>query len=147
MKSIDITTIEELKSEITRLRVLDYEQQMALQLRFRSPSAIFATVMTAFPKKTGAVASSATSFLHPDILRLISRVVIPFTLNKTLFRHSNFLVKMLVSLVSQKAAGLVSESATEGLMTKFKSLFKSKSSKQIRKGKSREHSEELMVIQ
>jgi len=34
-------------------------------------------------------------------------------------------VKMLVSLVSQKAAGLASEPAAENLLTKFKAAFKS----------------------
>jgi len=124
MKSIEITNIQELKTEIARLRILEGDQKMVLQQRLNSPAAIFHSLMTVFPKKAGGNRNAAPAILHPDILRLISRVVIPFTLNKTLFRRSNILVKLLVSLVSQKAAGLVSEPAAENLLTKFKAAFK-----------------------
>jgi len=125
MKSIEITDIHELKAEIARLRILEGEQELVLQQRLNSPAAIFSRLMTGFPKNTNGNTNAAPGILHPDILRMISRVVIPFTLNKTLFRKSNFLVKMLVSLASQKAAGLVSEPAAENLLTKFKAAFKS----------------------
>jgi len=129
MKSIEITDIHELKAAIAQLRILEGEQKMALRQRLNSPAAIFFSLITIFPKKASENRNAKTNALHPDILRLISRFVIPFTLNKTLFRRSNFLVKMLVSLVSQKAAGLVSESAADNLMTKFKAAFTSLTTK------------------
>ncbi len=67
--------------------------------------------------------AAAGGLLHPDIVKLVSRFAIPFTLNKTVFRHSNFLVKALVGLVSQKAAGFVTEDKAESLLTKGKALF------------------------
>jgi len=124
MKSIEITDIHELKAATARLRMLQVEQKAALQQRLNSPAAIFSSLMTVFPKKTSENRNAGPSILHPDFLRMISRVVIPFTLNKTLFKRSNFLVKMLVSLVSQKAAGLVSKPVAESLLTKFKAVFK-----------------------
>jgi hypothetical protein len=124
MKSIEITNINELKTEIARLRILEAEQVTVLRQRLNSPAAIFSSLRTVFPKKAAGNGKAAPGMLHLDILRLISRLVIPFTLNKTLFRKSNFLVKTLVSLVSQKAAGFVSEPAAENLLTKFKAVFK-----------------------
>jgi len=125
MKSIEITNIQELKAEIARLRMLEGDQKMVLQQRLNSPAAIFHSLMTVFPKKAAGIRNAGPGILHPDFLRMISRVVIPFMLNKTLFRKSNFLVKMLVSLVSQKAAGMVSEPTAEILLTKFKDAYKS----------------------
>jgi hypothetical protein len=49
--------------------------------------------------------------------------VIPLTLNKTLFKHSNFLVKTLVGLVSQKASNYVNEDTVSGIWSKAKALF------------------------
>jgi len=129
MKSIEITDIHELKAATARLQILEGDQKMVLQQRLNSPAAIFDSLMTGFPKKTATMGNVTPSFLHRDMLRLLSRVVIPFTLNKTLFRKSNFLVKLLVSLVSQKAAGLINEPASENLLTKFKAAFKSLTTK------------------
>ena len=120
MEAIAITNAQELQAEIQRLRAVQAEQKTALGLRFSSPAAIFASARSLFPKKEG---SAAGGLLHPDIVNLVSRFAIPFTLNKTVFRHSNFLVKALVGLASQKAAGLVNEKSAESLLTKGKALF------------------------
>ena len=114
MEAITITNAQELQSEIQRLKEVNAEQKAALGLRFSSPSAIFAAARNLFPKKEG---SPASGLLHPDIVNLVSRFAIPFTLNKTLFRNSNFFVKALVGLVSQKAAGLVTEQSAESLVS------------------------------
>jgi hypothetical protein len=125
MKSTEINDIKDLKAEIVRLRLIEVGQRAVLHQRLQSPTAIYSSIMTLFSKKPVKAGNQASSFLHSDIMRLISRVVIPFTLNKTLFRHSNFLVKTLVSLVSKKAAGYVSEPAAQRILTKFKTMFKS----------------------
>lgn len=114
-----ITNVQDLKSEIYRLRHLDQEQQTALVSRFSSPSAVFSTALTLF-SRSGHADSGAG---HRDYVSLFSRYLIPLTLNKTIFRHSNFLVKLLVGLVSQQAAGQVTESAATNAFRKGKSIL------------------------
>lgn len=123
MKSIAITNVQELKSEITRLTILDEEQTMALKIRFSSPAAMFAAALTLFPRSSAASSVTNSGLFNQDFVSLISRFLIPLTLNKTLFRHSNFLVKLMVGLVSQKASGYVTESALEKIFTKAKSVI------------------------
>lgn len=122
-----INNINDLRDEITRLKVVEKEQGSALGQRFSSPSAIFSTVLTIFPKKEGAEGEN-NGFFHQDFVGLLSRIVLPFTLNKTLFRNSNFIVKTLVGLVSQKASHFISEDSVVGVWDKVKSFFKKKTS-------------------
>ena len=125
---IAITNITDLQAEILRLKGVEREQGVALSQRFKSPSAIFSSVLTLFPK-TSASDDGNNGFFHQDIVGLLSRIVLPFTLNKTLFRNSNFIVKALVGLVSQKASHFISEDSVSGVWDKAKSLFKNITSK------------------
>jgi hypothetical protein len=120
---LHITNISDLQAEIFRLKSLEKHQAVALKARVNSPSAIFSTVLTLFPRSNDTDGIKNTSIFHPDIISLISRFVIPLTLNKTLFKHSNFLVKALVGLVSQKASNYVNEDAVSGIWDKAKALF------------------------
>jgi hypothetical protein len=113
MRSIAINNIQELRSEIQRLSILGEEQQKALGQRFSSPAAIFAAALTLFPKSAAARSVSDHWLFHQDFFSMISRFLIPLMLNKTIFRSSGFLVKLFVGLVSQKAAGYVTESTVE----------------------------------
>lgn len=128
MNALNITNEQDLKSEILRLRALDKEQEQELAARFRSPTAVFATARTLFPKPPHPAGNSG----HTDYAQLAARFLLPLTLNKTVFRHSNFLVKMLAGFASQKAAGLVTEqraeSAWEGARSFFGRLFQKKKS-------------------
>ncbi|MBK0380219.1 hypothetical protein [Mucilaginibacter segetis] len=118
-----IKNINDLKIEIARLKNLEVEQSVALKLRFNSPSAIFATAMTLFPKSPTVDGVKSAGFFNQDFLGLISRIALPLTLNKTIFKHSNFLVKTLVGLLSQKASHYISEDAVGGIWDKAKALF------------------------
>jgi len=120
---LHITNVSDLQAEIFRLKALEKEQTVALKARFNSPSAIFSTVLTIFPRSNDTDGLKGTSIFHPDMLNLVSRFIIPIALNKTLFKHSNFLVKALVGLVSQKASNYVSEDTVTGVWDKAKSLF------------------------
>ncbi|WPU98802.1 hypothetical protein SNE26_22565 [Mucilaginibacter sp. cycad4] len=120
---LHITNISDLQAEIFRLKTLENQQAIALKARVNSPSALFSTALTLFPRSNDTDGIKNTSFFHPDILNLISRFVIPLTLNKTLFKHSNFLVKTLVGLVSQKASNYVNEDTVGGIWDKAKALF------------------------
>lgn len=99
------------------------DQAVALKARFASPSAIMSTAMSLFPKSPTVDGIKHGSFFNQDFLGLISRIALPLTLNKTLFRNSNFLVKTIVGVLSQKASHYVSEDAVSGIWSKAKSLF------------------------
>jgi hypothetical protein len=123
-----IRDINDLRIEIQRLRELREEQGTALSKRFNSPSALFSTIFSLFPK-SGGDGEKSSGFFDQDIVGILSRFLIPFTLNKTLFRRSNFIVKTLVGLVSQKLSHFISEDSVAGIWDRVTSLFKSKTAK------------------
>ena len=130
-----INNINDLQEEISRLRIIENQQSIALVARVNSPSALFSTLLSLFSNKDEG--EKQPGIFNQDFFGLLSRIVVPLTLNKTLFKHSNFLVKALVGLVSQKASNYISEDSIGGLWGKVKSLFsksvKSKSP-EVRKG-------------
>jgi hypothetical protein len=118
-----IRNIFELQGEISRLKNLEAEQAVALKARFHSPSAIFSTMLTVFPKSPTVDGVKSSGLFNQDFLGLISRFVLPLTLNKTIFKNSNFIVKTLVGIVSQKASHYISEDAVGGIWSKAKGIF------------------------
>jgi hypothetical protein len=122
---IPIRNINDLREEIDRLKGLEIEQGMALGDRFKSPGAIFSTIFSIFSGRPNADGTK-NSFWDQDIVGVISRFLLPFTLNKTLFRNSNFIVKTLVGLVSQKASHFITEDSVVALWDKVKGLFNKK---------------------
>lgn len=119
---VQINNIDDLRSEVARLKEVEQLQKTALGRRFTGPSAIFSTVLSLFPK-SAATDGLQSSFANQDIVGLLSRIVLPFTLNKTVFRNSNFIVKTLVGLVSQKASHFISEDSVGGIWDKAKSII------------------------
>lgn len=117
---LPVQNITDLQSEILRLTALKQQQQIDLKRRFSSPSAIFATAKTLFPRKNEE--TNKNNIFNQDILGLLSRVVLPFTLNKTLFKNSNFIVKSLIGLLSQKASTYISEDSVGGVWSKVRGL-------------------------
>jgi hypothetical protein len=63
-------------------------------------------------------------------VQLASRFLLPFTLNKTLFRRSNFLIKMLVRIASQRVSRLINEKSVGTIWDKIKTLVSSKTKKE-----------------
>ncbi|OKS89052.1 hypothetical protein [Mucilaginibacter polytrichastri] len=116
---IPIKTISDLHAEIIRLEKTKQQQEMDLKQRLNSPSSVFSAVKSLFPSSNSTPGSS---IFNQDIVGLISRFVIPLTLNKTLFKGSGFLVKTLVGLVSQKASTYISEDSVTGIWDKAKGL-------------------------
>ena len=119
MINLPINNHSDLKNEILRLQGLEREQRIAIKQRFSSPGALFSSIYSLFGKggnQDGAI-------FNQDFLGVISRFILPFTLNKTIFRNSNFLVKALVGLVSQKASHYISEDSVESVWDKAKGLF------------------------
>src|SRR5437588_908904 len=125
MADISINNAGDLKAEIVRLRLLKEEQGKAIGARFSSPGATFSTVFSLFSRGAGS-----GNILNQDLFGILSRIALPFALNKTVFRNSNFLVKGLVGFLSQKASHFISEDSVMGLWDKVKSLFEKKKQKQ-----------------
>ena len=119
-----IKTVDDLRTEIYRLRGLEREQSIAISKRFSSPSALFSTLVSLFPRTSvNADGEKSHGFFDQDLVGLLSRFILPFTLNKTIFRHSNFIVKTLVGIVSQKASHFITEESIAGIWDKVKSIF------------------------
>src|SRR3569833_2155924 len=107
----------ELREEIIRLSALEKEQAIALKQRFNSPAAIFSSLYSLFPKS--APGEKHTNLFNQDFISILSRFLLPLTLNKTLFRNSGFIVKALVGLVSQKASGYINEDSVVSVWDKI----------------------------
>ena len=120
---LPIKNIDDLRIEISRLRGVEKEQSIALSKRFNTPSALFSTLLSLFPKSPVADGEKSQGFFNQDIVGLISRFILPFTLNKTIFRHSGFIVKTLVGIVSQKVSHFITEDSLIGLWDKVKTIF------------------------
>lgn len=118
-----IRNITDLQDEIVRLKELTNEQGAVLKQRFNSPSAIFASVYSLFSGSPGSDGAGKSSVFDMDFVGLLSRILLPFTLNKTLFRNSGFIVKALVGLVSQKASRFINEESVTNIWDKAKSIF------------------------
>src|SRR5476651_1654753 len=100
-----ITNINELREEIERLRLKKQFQESELKHHFNSPANIFNTVRSLFSRSNTVPAGQITSGV--DVFSWLSKLLLPLTLNKTLFRKSNLIVKSVVALISQKLASQV----------------------------------------
>lgn len=118
-----IKNINDLRSEIARLRVVKHEQEAAIKEHFSSPSAIINTVYMTF---SGGAKDKASFFKADDIISLVSRFVLPFALNKTIFRSSNFIVKAIVGVLSQSASGFINEKTIASVWDKLKAIIPQK---------------------
>lgn len=125
---LPVRNISDLRSEILRLKEVEQEQSIAIGERFKNFSSTISTLGTLFPR-TLTPEGKSFSFFDQDLVGLISRFLLPFTLNKTIFRKSGFLVKAIVGLVSQKASHFISEDTVVGLWDKVKGMFNKKEKK------------------
>ena len=121
---VPIRNIDALRAEISRLKESEKLQSVAIGQRFSSLSSVFSTVASIFPRSNPATGSKG--FFEQDIVSLLSRIVLPFLLNKTIFKNSNFLVKALVGVVSQKASSFINEETISILWDKVKGVFNKK---------------------
>jgi len=123
MEYIAIRNSRDLKAEIFRLEDLSKQQGATLRAHFSSPGAIFSTIFSLFSKRSDAEDEKNGGIFSQDFLGLISRFVLPLALNKTIFKNSNFLVKALVGLISQKASHYINEDSVGSVWHKIKGAF------------------------
>ncbi len=115
----------DLRQEIIRLKGVEAEQAVALKARVSSPVAVLTTLYSLFPKANNT-GENKNNIFNQDFVSILSRFLIPFTLNKTLFKNSGFIIKALVGLVSQKASGYINEDSVMSVWDKVKHLFSKK---------------------
>jgi len=115
----------DLRQEIIRLKGVEEQQAVALKARFSSPVAVLTTLYSLFPKANNT-GENKTNIFNQDFVSILSRFLIPLTLNKTLFKNSGFIIKALVGLVSQKASGYINEDSVMSVWDKVKHLFSKK---------------------
>lgn len=117
---VPIKTIHDLRNEIVRLETLNVQQEVAIKQRFSSPSIIYKTLLSAFPKSsgsktTGGKVGQLNEIFNQDIIATVSRFLLPLTLNKTLFKGSGFITRSIVTFASKKASEYINqESVTTG---------------------------------
>lgn len=109
----------ELKLEIERSKSLLAEQEKAIKQHFNSPRAILGTITSFFQRKHHS--NSAFDISKYDISGLISKFILPLTLNKTLFRRSGVMAKALVTAISQRASGLLSDDRVASIWQNIRS--------------------------
>ena len=95
-----IKNIGDLKAEMIRLRGIEQEQSAALKARFSTPSALFHTIFSIFPKSSQD-GDSKNSIFNQDLFGILSRILLPLALNNTLFRKS-FAINRRVITISQQ---------------------------------------------
>ena len=104
---VPIRTIHDLRNEIVRLETLTVQHEAAIKQRFSSPSTIYKTILSAFPKSKDGNSSgkhlNAKSLFSQDIISAVSGFLLPLTLNKTLFKESGFITRSIVTFLSKKS--------------------------------------------
>ena len=120
-----IKDITELRKEIANLQVIETQQSFIIKKRFNSPSAVLATVISLFAKEPGDKAKH-TNLFNKDLVSILSKIVLPFTLNRTIFRNSNFITKFLVNIASQRASSLITQNTVVSFWDKLKNLLPKK---------------------
>jgi hypothetical protein len=123
MTDLPIYSHADLKNEIYRLQGLEREKGEALKKKFNSPMHAISSIYSLFSNPDHQEADKDGGIFKQDLFGILSRVILPFTLNKTLFRNSGFIVKTLVGLVSQKASHYISEDTVDGALDTAKGLF------------------------
>ena len=121
---VQIKNIDDLRLEIYRLKGLEEQQGTALRQRISSPSALLSSIFSLIPRpQISDGVKAAGGLLNLDFVQLISSFLLPLTLNKTLFRRSNFLTKGLVAILSRKAARFINEESITNIWDKVKSFI------------------------
>jgi hypothetical protein len=109
----------DLQLEIARLKGVKSDQEANIKQHFNSPRAILGTVISFFTHNN----TDVFSLPGKDITAWLSKLLLPLTLNKTLFRKSNIVVRSLVGLLSRKASGLVNDKTVSTLWDKVKGIL------------------------
>ena len=115
-----ITDIDDLHTEMERLRLKKQFQENELKQSFNSPLNALNSVRLLFYSGKEDIKPFTS---HTDIFTWVSTITLPFTLNKTLFRKSNIIIKWLVRMLSRKIASQINEKSVNGFWEKLKGFI------------------------
>lgn len=131
-KRANIQNIDNLRSEIRRLRIQRLEYETDLQLisdkiseKFNVPVMIFNKISDFFGSLFGNDKDNPEKQENTDWVTNIFRVGIPVFLNKFLFHRSGFLMKSVVAMLSQTAAKNVNKDSITDVIDKVSNWIKS----------------------
>ncbi|MBE7176677.1 MAG: hypothetical protein INR69_09750 [Mucilaginibacter polytrichastri] len=127
--SVVIQNRADLKAEIARLEGRKTDLELKLKKQLNSPANIFAAAVQLFKGSNTDSSKFSELFKAQDLYGVIARFAMPLLLNKTLFRRSNFIVKAIVTMVSQKASGAISKNKIQHFADKITGIFKKKAKK------------------
>lgn len=132
----NIKNIADLQIHIRNLEFAKNEHEIylkekveAVKERLASPLKLFNRLTNMFSGKLNMLQSGNSSNQKPDWVNLVARVGIPFVINKLVFNKSGFIVKSLISLVSQGAITSVNKNSVSNLVDKVTDFVKSKTKK------------------
>lgn len=118
--AVVITNIDDLRAELDRLRQKKQFQENELKQHFNSPLNAFNTILSMLHRDSKGLKPFTS---HQDIFTWLSKIALPFTLNKTLFRKSNFVIKSLVRMLSQNVSPQINEKSVNGVWSKLKGII------------------------
>jgi len=123
---VPIKSIHDLRNEIVRLETLSVQQEAAIKQRFSSPSTIYKTILSAFPKSAESSSTgkpvNLNGIINQDLIGALSKFLLPLTLNKTLFKGSGFITRSIVTFLSRKASGYINQDTVTTGWGKFKAM-------------------------
>lgn len=122
---VPVKSIHDLRNEIVRLETLNVQQEAAIKQRFSSPSTIYKTLLSVFPKSSGSTTGkplNVKGLFSQDIIGALSNFLLPLTLNKTLFRGSGFITRSIVTYLSKRASGYINHDSVTSGWDKFKTM-------------------------
>jgi hypothetical protein len=121
MKS-QVENIDSLRSELLRLKMQQYQLEhsmkqdvAAIKEQFKSPMKLLFGV---------GQEKALTGSHQDDWVTGVLRVAMPLALNSLIFKRSGFIVKTLVTLFSQKAAGNVNKDTFSNLVDRVTGFVK-----------------------
>ena len=131
-----IKNVDELRAEISRLKLLKMEQESylsdqfaLLQDKLESPLRFFDKITSWFPKMNNNLNSLGSSDSNSDWVTNSLRVGLPFLFNKILFRKAGFIKKALLLVATQKVAGGLNQDKIAKVVDKITDIIRPKSKK------------------
>ncbi len=117
-----VENIDSLRSELLRLKMQQYQLEHGMQQdvaaireQLKHPMKLFFGV---------GQEKALTGSHHDDWVTSVLRVAMPFALNSLVFKRSGFIIKTIVTLASQKAAGIVNKDTFTNLIDKVTGMVK-----------------------
>src|SRR5690554_281102 len=130
----NIRNVDELKAEISRLKLLQAEQEsylsdqfVLLQDKIESPFRLLNKLTSWFPKINNELSSFGATDSNSDWLTNSLRVGLPFLFNKVLFRKAGFIKKALLLVATQKMAGGINQDKITKIIDKIADIIRPKS--------------------